>query len=61
MTLIPSRNRAGIAIIVVEATVSFFAIVAVALRVWARKLKGARLDASDWTCIAALVGHYLYY
>lgn len=56
MALIPPENHAGIATIASAAVMGTMAIIAVFLRVWARRLKGARLDGSDWTCISALVG-----
>jgi uncharacterized membrane protein len=48
-------NTKGIAIIVVAAVATVFAIITVGLRVWARRLKCTRHDASDWTCILGLV------
>jgi type II secretory pathway component PulK len=56
MTANLAGNTKGIAIIVVAAVVTVFAIITVGLRVWARRLKCIRLDASDWTCILGLVG-----
>ena len=55
MSLIPSRNTKGVAIIAISVVVAVFAIIAAGLRVWARRLKGLRLDASDWTCLLGLV------
>ncbi|KAL6709022.1 hypothetical protein ACN47E_002149 [Coniothyrium glycines] len=55
MALVPSSNGGGIAIITTNSIVGFLAIVCVILRVWARKLKGARLDGSDYTCILGLI------
>lgn len=59
MSLIPATNRGGIAIIVVNAVVGFIAIAVVSLRLWARKIKNARIDGSDWTCVLGLVGDFL--
>ncbi len=52
----PLRHSDGAAIIAVESILCAFAIAAVVLRIWARRLKGIRLQASDWVCIAGLVG-----
>ena len=55
MALIPAKNHTGITVIVIASIASFLAVVAIGLRIWARKLKKANLDASDWTCMAGLV------
>lgn len=55
MVLIPQRNSLGIAIISIGAVAGLLAIIAVLLRVWARRIKAVALDASDWTCILGLV------
>jgi hypothetical protein len=55
MSIIPPRNTKGVAVIAISVTVAVFAITAAGLRVWARRLKGLRLDASDWTCLLGLV------
>lgn len=55
MGLIAHNNYTGKTIITLGAVAASLAIFAVALRIWARKLKGTYLDASDWTCIAGLV------
>jgi hypothetical protein len=56
MQLIPSKNRNGITVIAVGGVAGFFCVVLVILRMWACRLKGLKLDSSDWTCVASLVG-----
>ncbi|KAH9864320.1 hypothetical protein J1614_010254 [Plenodomus biglobosus] len=55
MGLIPKENTSGRTLIIVEAVVAFLALVVVCLRVWARRLKGVKLNLSDWLCISALI------
>lgn len=51
MTLI---HGAGATIVVVETVFSCLALVAVLLRIWARRLKRRKLALNDWAAIAAL-------
>lgn len=54
MTLI---HGAGATIVVIETVFSFLALVAVLLRVWARRLKKRQLALNDWAAMAALVSN----
>lgn len=51
MTLI---HGAGATIVVIETVFSCLALVAVLLRIWARRLKRRKLALNDWAAIAAL-------
>ena len=53
MTLI--HGQASVTIVVVETVFSSLAIVAIGLRIWARRLMKRRLSLNDWAAVAALV------
>lgn len=53
--LIAESNTTGRDVIIVGSVFGFLAVLAVGLRIWARRLVAVSLDASDWTCIAGLV------
>jgi hypothetical protein len=55
MGLIADNNTTGRTIIVIGSIAGCLAIATVGLRVWVRRIVGANLDASDWTCVAGLV------
>ncbi|KAF2451160.1 hypothetical protein P171DRAFT_515235 [Karstenula rhodostoma CBS 690.94] len=54
MAPIPRYNHTGIALVAIGASGGLLAMLAVALRLWARRIQKMSLDASDYTCIAAL-------
>ena len=50
-----SDDSARVAHVVVVAVFSFFAILALILRLWARKIKRVALDLSDYLLVVGLV------
>lgn len=55
MGLIAQSNSTGRAVIIIGSFTGAIAIASVGLRIWARRIVGSKLDASDWTCVAGLV------
>ena len=53
MTLI--HGYASVTIVVVETVFSFAAVVAIGLRIWARRLIKKQLSLNDWAAFTALV------
>lgn len=53
--LVPSNGSTGIDIITVGAIGGLLALIAVICRLWSRRLVGAVLSWSDYTCILAIV------
>lgn len=51
------KEDQGAGIIAGNVIVAVAAVIAVALRIWSRKLKNLPLGVDDWLIIAALVGH----
>ena len=55
MTLIPSKNHEGIAVVSVGAVFASLAILAFGLRIWAHRIQKAGLNWSDYSCGTGLV------
>lgn len=55
MSMIPKGDRLGAAIIVVDAIGATLAVIAVSLRLWARRIQRSNLGPSDYSIIIALV------
>ena len=55
MGLIPKGDRLGNALIIVDAIGATLAVVAVSLRLWARRIQRSKLGPSDYGILIALV------